>query len=137
VSNNRCFVAVGSGEVDIDILHLAVSIPEVKILSTTLWVGLEMEDSSRSLVECIVWDWTFSRIKIQDLTMLVRPDVDSFMHYASRRTFWENKFHHHFFCCCKSLDCFRGDFGLFLFGLWARYILDVFLRYYVVADVCV
>jgi hypothetical protein len=80
VSSNRCFVAMGSGEVDIDILHLAVSIPEVKILNTTFWVGLEMEDSSRSLVECIVWDWTFSRIKIQDLTMLVRPDIDSFMY---------------------------------------------------------
>ena len=32
---------------------------------------------SRFLVEALFGDWTFSRVKIQDLTMMVGPDDDS------------------------------------------------------------
>jgi hypothetical protein len=99
-----------------------------------LVVGLAMEDSSRSLVECIffgigpsprkksrIWPCWFDRTPIVLCTV-------TFLETSSRRTFWENKFHHHFFCCWPIVSLWLLQRALcFLFVLLARYILDVFL----------
>ena len=55
-------------------LFLAISVSGVKTL------GLVPENGGFlvvSLLKALFGDWTFSRVKIQDLTMMVGPDDDS------------------------------------------------------------